>query len=270
MNFYADVRTQLKLSTNEGTQFWEGYLIVWGCAEQKEGFEITVEDMCSTPEYDRKGMLQLSPFLIPYFSPRELDSECEAILREFMPEALTDPKLRNAAKLAEAMGLQIFHYPIHEHKSVDSIIFLIDDTILVDDKNVFAEPKTVSVQANSIVINLNNIKRDYSAFNIFHEIMHFYEHYLFFRLQEMHNNDITQLKTQTIEVAADDKVENPIYWMEKQINIKKTLLKEPFAVLYMFYADYINDLYRASISSTVHSLGLPGRQASLYASIANW
>lgn len=45
------------------------------------------------------------------------------------------------------------------------------------------------------------------------------EHYLFFRLQEMHHNDVLRMETKEIEIPEDGKkISNPIYWMEKQAN----------------------------------------------------
>ena len=75
------------------------------------------------------------------------------------------------------------------------------------------------IPANTIVINTNAIKKEYSDFKIYHECVHYYEHYLFFRLQEMHHNDILRMKTEEIEITEDEeKVNNPVYWMEKQAN----------------------------------------------------
>ena len=56
-------------------------------------------------------------------------------------------------------------------------------------------------------------------FNIYHECVHYYEHYLFFRLPEMHHNDLRRMKTEEIEITGDEeKVTNSVYWMEKQAN----------------------------------------------------
>ena len=63
------------------------------------------------------------------------------------------------------------------------------------------------------------MKKEYSDFNIFHECVHYCEHYLFFCLQEMHHNDLLRMKTREIEIPdAGEKVSNPVYWMEKQAN----------------------------------------------------
>ena len=67
------------------------------------------------------------------------------------------------------------------------------------------------------MINTNSIKKEYSDFNILHECIHYYEHYLFFRLQEMHHNDVLRMETQEIELPEEgEKISNPVYWMEKQ------------------------------------------------------
>ena len=76
-----------------------------------------------------------------------------------------------------------------------------------------------AIPANTIVINTNAIKKEYSDFKIYHECVHYYEHCLFFRLQEMHHNDLLRMKTEEIEITEDEeKVNNPVYWMEKQAN----------------------------------------------------
>lgn len=69
------------------------------------------------------------------------------------------------------------------------------------------------------MINTNNVKKEYSVFNIFHECYHYHDHYLFFRLQEMHHNDVLRMETREIEASEEGKnVSNPVYWMEKQAN----------------------------------------------------
>lgn len=218
LNFYADIRTKLLLATAEGPREWEGYLVVWVNAEEETGFEFSVEELCAASELDRDGMTLLSPFLIPYFSASDIDDEAEKIWFEEIPEALTSCIKRDTSLLAERLGLKILPYPLHGHRTVDSILFLKEDTIRVDGTSRFDPIEEVTVPPMSVVINTNRIKTDYSDFNIYHEIFHYYEHYLFFRLQEMGHNDITEMKTETIPVSGETMIENPVYWMEKQAN----------------------------------------------------
>ena len=109
------------------------------------------------------------------------------------------------------------HLPLHKHEGVNSILFLIDDSVQVSESGM--PPKKKDIPANTIVVNTSIIKKEYSDFNILHECIHYYEHYLFFRLQEMHHNDILRMETQEVEMPEDgEKISNPVYWMEKQAN----------------------------------------------------
>jgi len=218
LNFWADVSVTLMLSTADGIREWRGYLCFWFSAENPGPLEGTIEELVSEDEVpDRSGMTLLSPYLIPYFTSAKMDAEGEDIWATYIPGALDDPELRKAKTLAGAMGLSIQHLPLHKHEGVNSILFLIDDCVQVSETGKL--PRKESIPANTIVINTNIIKKEYSDFNVLHECIHYYEHYLFFRLQEMHHNDILRMETQEIEITEDgEKISNPLYWMEKQAN----------------------------------------------------
>lgn len=218
LNFWADVRISLRLNTTDGIRVWSGYLSIWFSAECSGPLMGTIEDMTSEADGpDRNGMVMLSPFLIPYFTSAKMDTEAEEMWVGHIPGALDNPELRKAINLAEVMGLSIQHLPLHRHEGVNSILFLIDDDVQISESG--KPPRKESIPANTIVINTNIIKKEYSDFNSLHECIHYYEHYLFFRLQEMHHNDILRMKTQEIEVPDDgEKIINPLYWMEKQAN----------------------------------------------------
>ena len=216
LNFWADVSVTLLLSTAEGKREWCGYLCFWFSAEQLGPLTGTIEELTSVKDGpERSGMTLLSPFLIPYFTAAKIDMEAENIWAACIPGALDHPELRKAEMLAGAMGLSILHLPLHKNEEVDSILFLVDDQIEIVEKG--KQPEIREILANTIVINTSNIKKEYSDFNILHECIHYYEHYLFFRLQEMHHNDIQSMETQEIERPEDgEKTSNPAYWMEKQ------------------------------------------------------
>lgn len=79
-------------------------------------------------------------------------------------------------------------------------------------------PEKKIIPANTIVVNTNLVRKDYSAFHIYHECIHYQLHYMFFRLQEMGSNDVRLIKA--IEAIQEDNkgYSNPIYFMEKQTN----------------------------------------------------
>ncbi len=228
-DFYADVHVQLKLKTITGVREWQGYLVCWCSFE--DVFSCTVDELTEALNRKNEGYELMSPFLVPYYTNRHTDEIAEDIWIKYgIPEALTDPSKRNAVELAKRMGLTIQYHPVFEHKNVDSILFFTETELIVGEDRVekvdartkrrikTKVPKTVLIPANMIVVNTNRIKRDYSAFNIFHECIHFELHYMFFRLQEMGSNDPRQVKTIEVEVEDDKEPSDPIYFMEKQAN----------------------------------------------------
>ena len=218
LNFWSDISITLLLDTECGKREWRGYLCFWFSAENPGPLTGTVEELVSEDEAtDRSGMTLLSPFLIPYLTSAKMDMEAEDMWATYVAGALEDGNMRKASTLANAMGLTIMHLPLHKHEGVNSILFLIDDSVQVSENGM--PPRKKEIPANTIVVNTNIIKKEYSDFNILHECIHYYEHYLFFRLQEMHHNDILRMETQEVEVPEDgERISNPVYWMEKQAN----------------------------------------------------
>ena len=227
-NFYADVEVELKLHTMSGPVEWRGYLILW--CRFGDVFSCSIEALTKTAHTHEDEFDLLSPYLVPYYTNKRMDEVAEQIWQDYLPEALVCINKQNAVELAKRMGLSIEYYPVYEHKGVDSIIFFAEDDLTVGTDRVEKDgdgnkehikdeqAETVHVSANTIVVNTNLINRDYSAFNIFHECIHFEEHYMFFRLQELGSNDLRRVKTKEVLVDPDEEVTDPIYFMEKQAN----------------------------------------------------
>lgn len=226
-NFFADVQVELKLETPGGHLEWHGYLVFW--CEFGASFTCSIEDLTDTVEREGEYDL-LSPFLVPYYSNKRMDEVAEQIWLQYIPEALTDPTKRIASELAKRMGLTIQYHPVYEHRGVDSILFFAEDDLvrgtdrmekgdngkkerIKDNKGYI-----IHIPANTIVVNTNLIHRDYSAYNIFHECVHYDQHYMFFRLQAMGSNDPRKVKVREVIVDKDQEVTDPIYFMEKQAN----------------------------------------------------
>lgn len=92
-------------------------------------------------------------------------------------------------------------------------------------------PKCVRVPENTIVVNTNTEKSMSSELDIFHECIHYDWHYMFYRLQDMHNNDISQLKTMRIVREKGKYTENPLAWMEWQARRGSFALMMPLCVM---------------------------------------
>ncbi len=180
---------------------------------------------------DHSDDIRMSPFMVPYLKGYQMDDLCEDIWEKAIPEALMDPKKRDGEELARHYGLSVLYEPIYDDQGVGSILFFAGGKLLVkeqdqrfmmeedkrkdDEKN---PPKEIYIPANTIVVNTNRNKKEYASFNIFHEVIHYELHYLFFRLQEMANNDVRTIKMKEVVVTKETAITDPIYWMEKQAN----------------------------------------------------
>ena len=228
-NLYADVRVKLTLHSPTGIREWNGVIVCW--CSFNPGFSMSIEDMCCSIDREKDGFTRLSPFLIPYYTNQKMDEIGDRLWKNYdMPDALTDPKLRDAEELARRMGLEIKYLDVYEHRKMNSILFFADSDLVVgEDREIVhpdgtketvktGYPETVRIPANTIVVNTNRVSKECAAFSIFHECIHYYLHYMFFCLQQMASNDIRLIKVKKMEVEEGKKLSDPIYFMEKQAN----------------------------------------------------
>ena len=222
ISFYTDVLVTLHLKTGRGTVTWQGTVAIWCSFEEeeeagkeeggswsfykKEGdddFIYMVEELVPNVP-DRSEFVRLSPFLVPYYKNARVDEVAEHIWARFLPEALSDPEMRDALSLAKRMGLSIWYLPVHRHKKINSILFFKADTIELLEEGSRPEtvPQAIRIPANTIVINTIAIRQEYSSFDIFHECIHYEEHYLFYCLQKLNSNDVT--KVPSIEIDPEE------------------------------------------------------------------
>lgn len=103
-NFYADVEVKLTLQSSDGLREWNGILECWCSFEGV--YDMTVESLSKGEDRDAEGYVRLSPFLVPYMTNQMMDKFAEQVWIDYgLPEAIGNPSLRNATKLAKRMGL---------------------------------------------------------------------------------------------------------------------------------------------------------------------
>ena len=227
-NFWADIEVELKLRSTTGICVWKGFLECW-CSFDDDGFSMSVENLTASSDHEKEGYVRLSPFLVPYMTNGQMDGFGEWVWKEYgFEKALRNPSLRNATELARRMGLTVRYLDVYEHRNMDSIIFFQAGDLVCGEDRIEKDgngnekriktghPTTERIPANTIVVNTNRIRRDYSAFNIYHECIHYLLHYMFFRLQAMGSNDVRQYKIVETEIEAGKNLSDPIYFMEKQ------------------------------------------------------
>ncbi len=218
--FEADVPVILTLQTNFGPARWKGCFL-FEFRVENAGIHGSIRDFRSMEDArDRSEDQKLSPFLIPYHKGWMIDREAEFIWKRNYGGTIPGEDDRNAMDLAKRMGLTVQYESIHKDDGVGSVIFFREGRLLVEDKNenFKVQPREKAIPARTIVINTNIIKKEYSWFDIYHECYHYEMHYAFFVLQQMGCNDLRAMEDQVIEVDEDEKVSNPIYWIETQAN----------------------------------------------------
>lgn len=218
--FIADVRVDLYLNTGNAIRTWNGFLNLWFYLGEK--ITCSIEYLASAKDMADEDLTRLSSYLVPILSNRQVDETAEAIWAIHLPEALYSPEQRSAVNLAHKMGLSIQYLPVYHHQDTDSILFFEEGELPVLVRRVEdeeeKEPEVVVIPAKTIVINTNCVRQEYSGFNIYHECFHYEEHYLFYRLQKMGNNDPHLIKTKEVALGEGKKINDPVYWMEKQAN----------------------------------------------------
>ncbi len=243
-NFYTYVFVTLKLTAPQGVRPWQGFMAVW-CRFAPE-LRCSVEYMSGIENLpQREGEILLSPFAVPYMRGIELDKECEKLWEKWeirLAEEAGAPgddeprgfgSRRAAEELAGKFGLSVRYLPVYHAEKTGSILFFAEGTLLIRKENMASAeagsigegrsmyekahpPQEMRIPAKTIVINTNMLREVYAAFSIYHEIIHYEFHYLFFCLQEMYNDDFREIKIREITVKPNEKITDPLYWMEKQ------------------------------------------------------
>ena len=216
--FFADVVVKLKLDTDDDEREWDGILRLF--------FDLSGDIICHVEDFGEYldstdyNLVPMDKYLIACYKNKMIDQEAEKLWTDYCCDALSNPRMRKADELAKAMGLTIVRLPVYQHNGVSSMIFFREGDLLVKEETRVdkSAPRQVTVPADTIVINTNLCRTEYPAFDIFHECFHYEHHYLFYRLQEMCNNDIRNVATKEIIVDKDSQIKDPIYFLEKQAN----------------------------------------------------
>ena len=214
----VDVVISAYVSVNNAVQVYDLYCELW--VDMHTGMTFTCGECGYLRDKPERDMWMLSSYLVPILRRDEVEQGAEELLLRYCPRALEDMKEHNAYLLAARMGLQVSRYPLYKKKGTLSMLFFCDGEITAekvdDDGSYLGIPHTVSIPAGTIVINTDAVHKDCCQLEIYHECIHYDWHYMFFRLQDMHNSDVNLLKTKRIVVQNDRVPVNPLKWMEWQ------------------------------------------------------
>ncbi len=247
-----DLRLELKIQTDAGldTDFHWFYVKLWFsfAGDEEQCTFDCIGKLPDKPEYDDNW--KLDKYLVPVLRRDEIDRYTEALWEEYYPEAARDGKLRNPRDLAAKMGLSLTSIPLHKMNHIKSVIFFRKSKALAQPGRLPGAhedppPQEVCVPENSIVLNTHSgSSYDYDL-DIYHECIHYDWHYLFYRLQNMHNNDLQQLKMVRRTVLRKQDLANPIEFMEFQARYGSYGLMMPIT----FMRETITAMYKEAFAN---------------------
>ena len=242
-----DLRLELRLETPAGldTDFFSFCVELWFsfCADDDE--ECTFDRIGLLEEMpDHEGAVKLDKYLVPILRRDEIDQYAEDIWANHYPEAVNNPKLRRPRDLAERLHLSVVTVPLYKQGNTRSIVFFHDAGVMVLDNSEPGEHKDSyheePIKANTIVLNSRTDGSYSYDLDIYHECIHYEWHYLFYRLQDMHNNDVKQLRMVRRSAVKDKDPANPVQFMEFQACYGSYALMMPKA----FMLETIENLYK--------------------------
>ena len=242
MNFWrVNARTLLVDVTVRTLAFSKNVEIAHGYYQElyvdmQKGMSFTTANSGCLEDLPERDYWKLTRYLIPILTKEQIEEGAEELLLRYCPKALTDNCEHDPYLLANKMGLNVKHVPLRDADKTLSMIFFCSGTVIAqDDPEDPAEdpppPYEVTVPENTILINTRAVHRDRCQMEIYHECIHYDWHFMFYRLQDMHNNDINKLKTKRVVVKEDEKSQNPLSWMEWQANRGSFGLMMPLSMM---------------------------------------
>ena len=191
---------------------------------------------------DRDG-IKLDDYLIPIMSYEEVEEAAEQMHFKYLAIALRDRRYINAFKLAEAMNLSIESHRLYRKPKTKSILYWKESKVLVQlpDSDDKTPPMEITIPADTIVINENLIPRENRALHIFHECFHAEYHWLFYRLQEMHNSDLLTIKSKRKVKNQGREPKNPLPILEWEARRGSHALQMPRSLALPQFQDYAEE-----------------------------
>lgn len=247
-----DLRIELRIETPAGidTDFYWFFVELWFSFGDDEE-ECAFESMGRLEEkQEHEECWKLDKYLVPVLRRDEIDKYSEAMWEQYYPAAAKDQRLRNPRELAKKMGLSIINIRLYKRNHIKGIIFFRESTVLMQPERLPGEreevpPQEITIPAMTIVLNSHADSTYDYGLDTYHECIHSDLHYLFYRLQDMHNNDTKELKLVKKTAVNDRDYSNPIEFMEKQARYGSYGLMMPIT----FMRETIERIYKDCLAN---------------------
>lgn len=226
--FITDVPVEISWKSSAGEETAEGYVSLNCCLDEDFCYFI---DSVSIEKPDRP-LIRLDEYLVPIMSYEDLEDATRTMWELYLPEVFTDREWLNPYRLAECMGLKVAFHLLYRRKKKRGLLFWKDGTVKVvthTDRNDLIEE--VKIEAGTIVINDDGEDISKSRLAVYHECFHDEFHWLFFRLQEMHNDDLKTI--QRVKKARNQGKEprNPLKMLEWEAREGARMLMLPAEII---------------------------------------
>ena len=193
-NFILDLMVEAEIGVRrdgcEGTEYIQFCVSV---PYHVDDYNYIAEFEGETYEYlpDRQ-MIKLDSWGVPIYTLTDINAWAENIWWTHLGlDANNDISEYKAVELARIQGLKVGKLKLMGMPQTRSVLFWYDSWV---DAEVKGEVRPVHVPAHTIIINLEVVKGDNCSREILHEVFHDDNHYIFFRTQQLNNNNIRQIK----------------------------------------------------------------------------
>lgn len=214
----VDVSVALHCTDADSVDSYDLYCELW--IDMRAGMSCICGESGYLSEKPPRDYWMLSNYLVPILRKDEVEKGAEELLLRYCPAALDNREDHNAFALAQQMGLTVERYPLYRQNGTLSMLFFSSGTVQIAKEteagNACEFSHELTIPAGTILINTNAVHKDYCQLEIYHECIHYDWHYMFFRLQDMHNSDIKALRSKRIVITNNKTPTDPLKWMEWQ------------------------------------------------------
>lgn len=230
----ADITVKIDVFDGDDIDTLSLYVEMW--IDMEKGMEFRMGDCGCLDQLPERDYWKLSNYLIPILRKDEIEAGGEELLLRLIPDARTDKHKHSPFELAKRMGLRVMRLPLFDNTRTLSMLFFTAGTVTVQEDPEKEDddpppPYTVTIPPNTILINTHAVHKDHCQLEVYHECIHYDWHFMFYRLQDMHNNDVNALKTKRVVVTDTKKNNNPLTWMEWQANRGSFALMMPLTMM---------------------------------------
>ena len=258
MDICFHIALSVSCVVGEGAHHYDNYeeVELWLVISCSGNLDKKLEDfrINSISDYNGKNRNNnpMDSSLVPIIPDNRLEEEAENILSVYYPEALSikargsNPVCVDPMLLASRMGLTIKQHQIRENSSVFGQLYFKDAVAkLYDEEKKMMVP--IEIEAGTIIVDPNTyLLRNIGSVNntIIHECVHWNKHMKAFKLEELYNDEITNISCEVVGSAEGTLSKKSMEFMEMQANKLTPRIQMPKSPFIAKAREYIDAYMR--------------------------